>query len=473
MGRSTAFALVGAAAAIGAAIRLAVNRGLSLDEIRNLDQAHQPFGQLIVGLIHTGVHPPLYPVLEWCVIRLLGDTNFAVRLPSLVAGVALIPAAAWLAVELFDRRTGVVVALLTAVAPVLVWYSQEASNYILVALFGTLAVLGATRAIRRGAPMDWGLHVFGCALAVWSGWSGLLIVLATEVTLLGVLVHRRRTGVPVAPFLKGWAIDSLALACQLVPLILLLVSQLHGNGGLSGVAGVASSGVSFYSAVSNISWGLFGFHPGTVTGVLSALWPLVMLACLLLIGRELGRRGWLLIVCALIPAIGVFALGLAAPTSFDVRYAIVSVPLILVLLARVVTGWSRSRAGRVLVAAGMLIVLVGALIDQQVNANNPRRYDYQRAYAQVQRDASPGSAVYYAPAGLSIVQGHFAPGLNGSKLTTRLPTRAQSRSVFVITSFSNQPALKALLNRDIGALRATRHLVSHRHYPGITVWWFR
>src|SRR5690242_18985006 len=123
MGRGTTVALIGAAAAIGAAIRLAVNRGLSLDEIRNVDQAHQPFGQLIVGLIHTGVHPPLYPVLQWCVIRLLGDTNFAVRLPSIVAGVALIPAAAWLAVELFDRRTAVVVALLTAVAPVLVWYS--------------------------------------------------------------------------------------------------------------------------------------------------------------------------------------------------------------------------------------------------------------------------------------------------------------------------------------------------------------
>jgi len=45
--------------------------------------------------------------------------------------------------------------------------------------------------------------------------------------------------------------------------------------------------------------------------------------------------------------------------------------------------------------------------------------------------------------------------------------------VFIITSFENSPRLLALRNREIGALRATRHLVRYRSYPGVEVWWFR
>jgi len=236
---------------------------------------------------------------------------------------------------------------------------------------------------------------------------------------------------------------------------------------------VSASGVSFYTTVSNVSWGLFGFHPGAVTGVLSALWPLAMLASLVMIGREAGPRAWLLLGYALIPAVGVFLLGLAVPGAFDVRYALASVPLLLVLIGHVATAWPRSRLGRTLVVGGILLLLVGALVDQQLDANNPRRYGYRQSFAQVQRDARPGAAVFYEPAALHPVVSRYAPAVRASPLTTRLPTRAQADGVFVITSFANSPRLQALLNREIGALRATRHLVSFHRYPGVNVWWFR
>src|SRR4051794_11853248 len=188
MHRATAFALIGALTLLGAAIRLIATRGLSLDEIRTVDQAHLPLSGLITRLAHGGTYPPLNPILEWCAVHLIGNQNVAVRLPALLAGIALIPAVAWLASELYERRTAVVAGLFASVAPVLVWYSQDASGYVLVALFGTLAVLGTARAIRRGHPGDWALHAVGSALAVWSDWSGIFIVLATELVLLGALL---------------------------------------------------------------------------------------------------------------------------------------------------------------------------------------------------------------------------------------------------------------------------------------------
>jgi hypothetical protein len=112
-------------------------------------------------------------------------------------------------------------------------------------------------------------------------------------------------------------VQPVALACQLGPLAVLFASQLKHNGGLARMAGVSSSGVSFYTTVSNVSWGLFGFHPGMVTGVLSALWPLAMLASLVTIGREASARVWLLLACAIVPALAAFTLGLAVPGAFD------------------------------------------------------------------------------------------------------------------------------------------------------------
>ncbi|MBV8710457.1 MAG: hypothetical protein JOY56_01670, partial [Solirubrobacterales bacterium] len=157
----------------------------------------------------------------------------------------------------------------------------------------------------------------------------------------------------------------------------------------------------------------------------------------------------------------------------DVRYALAAVPLVWVLIAHVATAWPRSRLGRTLVVGGILLLLAGALVDQQIDLNNPRRYEFRQSFAQVQRDAHPGAAVFYEPAALHPVVSRYAPGLHASPLTTRLPTRTQAGSVFVITSFANSPRLQALLNREIGALRATRYLVSYHTYAGVKVWRFR
>ena len=457
----------------GAAIRLVINRDLSLGEVKTADLAHLSFGGLIDHLAKAGVQPPLHPVLAWLLVRIGGGSDFVLRLPALVAGIALIPVAAWLGAELFDRRPAIATALFVSVAPALVWYSQEASSYALVALFSTLAVIGAARAIRHGRPGDWALHAVAASLAVWSDWSGIFVVVAIELGFVIVLIQRRRTGAPVRSFLAGWAVDTLALGFQVAALGVLFASQLTHNGGLAGVTGVSASGVSFYTTVSNVSWGLFGFHPDAVTTVLSALWPLGMLASLVMIGREAGPRAWLLLGCALTPAIGVFVLGLAVPGAFDVRYALAAVPLLFVLTGHVATAWPRSRLGRALVVGGIMLLLAAALVNQQTDPNNPRRYAYRQAFAQVQRDAHPGAVVFYEPAALHPVVSRYAPGLHASPLTTTLPTRAETGSVFVVTSFAHSPRLQDLLNREIGALRATRHLESHHRFPGVNVWWFR
>ncbi len=466
-------ALVALATLAGAVARLLMTHGLSLEEITLVDQAHLTFGGLITRLARHGVHPPLVPVLEWCIVRTLGDGELAVRLPALVAGIALVPAVAWLARELFDRRTATIAAALAAVMPVLVWYSQDASGYELVALFGTLALTGAVRAGRGGDARDWALHAVAASLAVWADWSGAFVVLATELVLMITVLDTSHSPSERRRLLIGWGLGTLALACQLAVLGLLFASQLTHAGGLSGVATVSATGVTFYTVVSNVSWALFGFPPSAVTTGFSAVWPLGMLASLVLIGRGVSRSGWLLLLGALVVALATLLLGIAVPGAFDVRYALAAVPPITILFAALASTWPRSQLGRMLVVLTLLALLTGALVVQQLDPQNPRRYDYTQALGPVTREVHRGDAVLYEPADLGIVLRHDAPTLHAAPLTTRLPTRAQAGNVFVITSFTGQGALRRLLDRELGALRATRRLVRHRSYPGVQVWWFR
>jgi len=456
------------------AIRLAIPRGVWLDEAISLRQAELGLAELIQNLAQTDGHPPLHHVLLWVDVRLFGDGDLVVRLPSIVAGVLLVAVVYALASELFDRRTGVLAALLAVIAPILVWYSQEARGYALEALFATLAVLGCARAVRHGRRRDFALHAVAASLAVWSHWFALLIVAATEAVLLAELLRRRRRAEPARRYASAWALSTVALLCQLVPLAILASAQARATATGGGYAS-GQGEVSFYTAASNGSWALFGFHPEGVTRALSAVWPLLMLGTLLLMGRGLSRRSGLLLACTAGPVLALAALALAlrSPDAFDVRYFMAVVPALLVLVAHAVRTWPRSRTGRTVAAAAVGAVLAVALVDQQTNGENPRRYDFREALAQVRAERRPGDVLLYQPPELRYVLARYAPGMPARPLDGQLPTRAQARRVIVLAAFLDQQRFRRVVDRQVGALRATRASQGRDRLPGVTLWRFR
>src|SRR5262245_61147876 len=72
------------------------------------------------------VHPPTWYLIEWGMVRLAGNSPFALRLVSALAGIALVPAVFRLAQSFeLDRSRALAAAALVAVAPFTVYYSQE------------------------------------------------------------------------------------------------------------------------------------------------------------------------------------------------------------------------------------------------------------------------------------------------------------------------------------------------------------
>jgi uncharacterized membrane protein len=471
----TAVVALSALMVVGLAIRVAVPRGLWLDEAISVGQAKLGLPELIQDLAHTDRHPPLHHLLLWATSRTVGDSDLAMRAPSIVAGVLLIAAVYWLGVEVYDRRTGLVAALLATLAPILVWYSQEARGYELEALFCTLAVVGCVRVIKRGSGWDWALYTVAAALAVWTHWFAIFVVLSTELLFVWELQRRwRAPGRSASGYVVRWTLATAALLAQLVPLGLLAAEQIRATGTGGGYAGAVGAGaMSFYTIVSNVAWALFGFHPDVVTRILSAVWPLLMLAALLLLGRRLGRCSAVLVACSTVPVAALLALAFHSPDVFDVRYFVAAVPPALVLSARLALTWPASRGARALAVAAMAGLLAVALVDQQHNDRNPRRYDFREALARAEQRAGPHGVVLYEPDELRYVIDRYAPTLVARPVGRAAPTRTQARRVVVLGSFLEDARNRDATDRVVGALAATRREGPTDRFAGVRLWTFR
>jgi mannosyltransferase len=133
--------------------------------------------------------PPTYFVLMWGWERAIGDSETALRTFSALVGIATVPVAYAVVRELGQRRTVArVAALLVAVNPMLVWYSQEARPYSLLAFLGALSLLTFARAKRRGRRYDFLLWGLVSAAAVAVHYFAVFLVLAEA----GALLIRKR-----------------------------------------------------------------------------------------------------------------------------------------------------------------------------------------------------------------------------------------------------------------------------------------
>lgn len=105
---------------------------------------YNAFASFPLWHVISDYHLPNNHVLLTIFISLLnslfGNHLWLFRLPSLIAGACMVPAAYWLAKRLYDRETAVLSAVFVAFFPILVKYSVLVRGYVFVSLF-TLWIL--------------------------------------------------------------------------------------------------------------------------------------------------------------------------------------------------------------------------------------------------------------------------------------------------------------------------------------------
>ncbi|MAT06810.1 MAG: hypothetical protein CL424_17385 [Acidimicrobiaceae bacterium] len=476
--RTETLALVGLCT-VAAALRLLTTRGLWVDEAISVRQAQMPFGAMLADLRLTDVHPPLHHAALWVTVRMFGTSEFAVRLPSLLAGVALVPVLLWTGRIIYDRRTGWLAAGLATIAPFLVWYSQEARMYTMFMLFATVAVGAQVRAIRRGHRADWLLYAASSAALLWTQYFALLPILVQQVAFAIVAVQRGRRGHG-----RRFTVDWIASAGIVVALALPVLPILHdefvaytgrSSGLVPGQAGAATSAIggaiSIYAVGANLIWGVWGYHADGTMVQLTAFWPLLMLAALALLGRGRSRPTMLLSALVVVPLAALFVVGAQKRDLFELRYFSGAVPIAVLLLARFATVIARAR--RTLIAGSMLLAstLAVGLVDQQLNGANPRLYDFEGALAEVDRiDGTDDAVLLYEPTYLGDVIDYYAPDLDTRPLGAPVPADASTVWVLAAENVLDEEVASGRVGAVLAELERERGDATVRRRPNVRFW---
>jgi mannosyltransferase len=194
------------------------HQGFWFDEANTALLVHFSPGKMLGLIPQTESTPPLYYCVAWVWARIFGYTEAPLRALSAVCGVLFVPVVYAAGAKLVSRRAGLIAAALATCSPLLIWYSQEARSYQMLALMAGVSLLAFAYARARPTPRSLAAWVIASGLALATHYYAVLAVVPEAIWLL--VVHRRRRSVQIAFAVVG--------LCGL-GLIPLAISQ-HGTG---------------------------------------------------------------------------------------------------------------------------------------------------------------------------------------------------------------------------------------------------
>ncbi|MDB5075488.1 MAG: hypothetical protein JWO42_1667 [Chloroflexi bacterium] len=356
-----------------------------LDEGYSLGVARHSLSDLISFTVHYDTHPPLYYVLLHFWSSLFGFGVIQGRFLSLLCGVASAAALFAVARALFDRATGYTAAILLALSPIAVWYSNQIRMFEMAGLFALLALACQLTATLRHRARYWLPYVGFATLAVYTDYSaGYIIIGAALAAFLLLRTDRAMT--------RLWVLSHAVLIGLLLPALALLAYQTR-NG--ASIAFIPSPNAQIVGATL---LDLVSLHsPAAVLALCLAVGAALL--CLLAISRDLRRPSlrprYVFLACIILAPLAIpLVLSILHPI-FLTRTVMMALYGLLIVVARGLLRLTRQVLPLGLVAlAGLLLGSGAALHQAYATTIND---DWRGAAGYVHTQAAPGDVLIFDP----------------------------------------------------------------------------
>ena len=334
-----------------------------LDEVVTAELVSKTFGAMLATIPHSESTPYLYYVLAWPWAKLFGTGEAGLRSLSALFGVATVAAVYGGARALVSQRAALIAGTLAALNPFLVWYSQEARAYALLALLCAVSFWTFARALREPRWLAW--WALGSVLALATHYFAAFTIVPEAVVLA---VVRGRT--------RGWSLACAAIGAGALALAPLAATQRRGGG---------ADWIGDIPLAHRIAEIPKRFVAGEFGNQLNyAFWPLlvcalVALALMLTRASDSDRRGGL--IALTVGAAGLLVpLGMAFATLDYVfaRNLIGSLPPLLVVFG---AGLTARRAPRATTSAAVAVVVLSIVVLGRTGTDDALQRDDWRSIA--------------------------------------------------------------------------------------------
>jgi mannosyltransferase len=278
---------------------------LWFDEAATVHIVRQPLGRMLELIESDERTPPLHYLLLHFWIKLFGDSEISLRLPSAIAGVAAVYVLYRLVRALLGMGAGLVAAFIFAINRYQIAYSQEARAYELMVLAGLISTCLFVRIMRRRAPRAQGIYALVTAGLLYCHLYGIFVLVAHHIAWAFARLRKRSMLSP-----RRWALLNLAVLALFSPWIRISVRWARD--------------------VQQSFW-IPPLHPVdlfmTYRAYAGSTAMLILLAALALLGlrRAAHRRALaLLAALALLPVVVPIAMSILTRPTFTPRYGLIA-----------------------------------------------------------------------------------------------------------------------------------------------------
>jgi hypothetical protein len=332
---------------------------------------------------------PLSVMATAQVINLLGLNEWSARLASALIGTITLPLLYFPVKRLFGAGVGLMMALLLAVAPWHLFWSQNARFYTGLLLFYALAQFVFYFSLERDRPLDLipFLILFYLALS-----ERLLAIF------LGPVIVCYLVLIKILPFEKPPGLRTRTILLLVVPVVAVAMYEIYQ---------FVVSGASIFTYTMDIFFGqsiddpirlasFIGFNLGLPLLTLGFCSGLYLLA-------QRDRAGLFMFISAVVP---VLLLILISPLIFTKdRYIFFTLPAWAALAGVGVKAlFSAGKGATKVIAAGVLFLLLADAMGDNLlyyTINNGNRRDWQGAFGLIQQQRRPGDLVISSRAELA------------------------------------------------------------------------
>ena len=297
------------------------SQSLWFDEAYSVFVARLPLAFSFEVLIADGVHPPLYYLMQRLAL-VFGESEAAVRLPSVIFGALAVPLTYRLGCTWGSAKQAILWSALVALSPFHIWYSREARMYALLMTLALASMAAYWGFLQRPTWRRATWLALASLLAYLTHYFALFLPL---VQLVHLILHLRR----YPHHLRLWVPAQFAAS---LPLIVWVITIARQPGLTFGIGWIEQpTPIDLVYTYLNMSVGLV--RPLDAVSWMS----LAVLGLLAWIGAKKGwgqqPAGSLLVIWAAVPVLLTFLMSLRRPVYVD-RFLIICLPAMLLLVSR-------------------------------------------------------------------------------------------------------------------------------------------
>jgi uncharacterized membrane protein len=392
--------LIGLIVLIGMALRVYGISALDLwgDEAFSWMQADRSFANLLAATAQDN-YPPLHNIILYFTMALFGDSEIALRAPSVLMGTLTIWVVYLAGEQMWDRRAGLIAAVLLACSPIHIWHSIEARMYALFCLASILYVWSSFSFLRSDSRRAMLACFLSGASLLYSHVFGSFVFIAVNAAVFANALFRTAD---VKVRLLKWALVQFATGVAFLPWLIVLLEHAQST---THAADIGLSWIPFPTPGYLLQVALQLFGGPFVLGA----W--LVIVCIGLRASYFGTRGraadraldepateknriavMLCAFCVIVPPLIAFCISVAFTPVVISRYLLSTLPVFFLLAGRFASrAFSDPRAVLAMIAATLLgVVAILPLI-----ANSGWIRPVKADIARFQRMRNAGDRVLY------------------------------------------------------------------------------